>query len=57
VLDEEFLLVRKLAQPMIGCAMDLALLAGLDEGTIRQLERRHLADEGILFERSKTSRK
>jgi integrase len=54
VTDEEFLLVRDLAQPMIGYAMDLALLGGMDEGTIRRLERRHLTDEGISFERRKT---
>jgi len=39
---------------MIGFAMDLAYLAGMDEGTIRELERRHLTDEGIRFERGKT---
>jgi integrase len=54
VTDDEFLLVRDLAQPVIGYAMDLALLAGMDEGTIRRLERRHLIDAGIQFERQKT---
>lgn len=53
VTDEEFLLVRSIAQPMIGHAMDLAYIAGMDEGTIRMLERRHLKDDGIEFERPK----
>jgi hypothetical protein len=54
VTDEEFLMVREIAPPMIGYAMDLALLAGFDQGTIRGLERRHLTDKGILIEREKT---
>lgn len=53
VTDDEFLLVRGVAQPMIGYAMDLALIAGMDEGTIRMLERRHLKEDGIEFERPK----
>jgi integrase len=53
VTDEEFLLVRSVAQPMIGHAMDLAYIAGMDEGTIRMLERRHLKEDGIEFERPK----
>jgi integrase len=54
VNDEEFLRVRAIAQPMIAYAMDLAYLAGMDEGTIRKLERRNITDEGLLFERGKT---
>jgi integrase len=54
VTDDEFLFVRERAQPMIGYAMDLALVAGMDEGTIRVLERKNLTDEGIQFERGKT---
>lgn len=54
VTDVEFLTVRDVAQPMIGFAMDLALLAGMDSGTIRSLERRHLTDTGIQFTRPKT---
>jgi integrase len=54
VTDEEFLLVRGVAPPMVGYAMDLALIAGMDQSTIRKLERRHLTDEGIQFERGKT---
>jgi len=41
---------------MIGYAMDLALVAGMDQQTIRRLERRHLTKDGILFERGKTSK-
>jgi len=55
VTDEEFLLVRNLAPPMIGYAMDLALIAGMDQSTIRKLERRHITDDGIQFERGKTN--
>lgn len=54
VTDEEFLAIRDLAPPIIGYAMDLALLAGMDQATIRKLERRHLTNEGIEFERGKT---
>jgi len=54
VTDAEFLVVHTVAQPMMRYAMELALLAGMDSGTIRSLERRHLTDAGILFERRKT---
>lgn len=56
VTDEEFLAIREIAPPMIGYAMDLALLAGIDQATVRRLERRHITDEGLCFERSKTHR-
>jgi integrase len=56
VTDDAYLFVRERAQPMIGYAMDLAYIAGLDEGTIRLLERRHLTDDGIEFERGKTGK-
>jgi integrase len=56
VTDDEFLLVRDLAPPMVGYAMDLALLSGMDQGTIRQLERRHWTDEGFTFQRGKTGK-
>lgn len=56
VPDDEFLLVRGVAQPMIAHAMDLALVAGMDGATIRRLERRHITDEGIQFERGKTGK-
>lgn len=54
VTDEEFLAVRELAPAMIQYAMDLALLCGVDGATVRKIERRHLTDEGIEFERTKT---
>lgn len=54
VTDEAFIFVRELAQPMMGHAMDLAYIAGMDEGTIRTLERKNLKDDGIEFERGKT---
>ena len=52
--DDECQDVRDLAPPMIGYAMDLVLLVGMDQGTIRTLERKHITDDGILFERGKT---
>lgn len=57
VTDSEYLIVRGVAQPMIAYAMDLALLLGADQGTVRKLERRNLLEDGIQFERSKTKRK
>jgi integrase len=54
VTDAEFLLARDRAPAMIGHAMDLALVGGLDQGTIRQLERRHITDAGLRFTRGKT---
>lgn len=56
VTDEAFLFVRERAQPMVGYAMDLALLGGMDEGTICRLERKDLTEEGIRFGRSKTGK-
>lgn len=54
VTDEEYLTVRGLAQPMIGYAMALALLAGMDSATIRKLERRNVTEAGLEFVRGKT---
>jgi integrase len=54
VTTEEYQAVRALAPPMIRYAMDLALYAGMDQSTIRRLERRHVTDEGLLFARGKT---
>lgn len=56
VKDSEYLAVRGLAQPMMALAMDLALVAGMDSATIRRLERRHVTDKGLEFERSKTKK-
>lgn len=56
VTDEAFLFVRDRAQPMIGYAMDIAYIAGLDGDSIRSLERRNLTDDGIQFERGKTGK-
>lgn len=54
VTDEEFLAVREIAPPMVGLAMDLALLTGLRQGDLLALERRHITDEGIAVRTSKT---
>lgn len=57
VTDEMFYAVRDIAPTMLGYAMDLAWCAGLDEGTIRRLERRHIIATGLLFERGKTAKR
>lgn len=56
VTDDAFLFVRERAPTMIGYAMDLAYIAGMDQATIRKLERRNLTSEGIQFERGKTGK-
>lgn len=56
VTDAEFLAVRAVAPPMIGYAMDLALLTALRQGDILRLERRHLTDQGIELVTGKTGR-
>ena len=56
VTDAMFFAVRDIAPTMIGYAMDLAWCGGLDEGTIRQLERRHVISTGLKFERGKTGK-
>lgn len=56
VTDDEFLAVRALAPAMIGYAMDLALMTGMSQIDILRLERKQLLDDGIFFERSKTSK-
>lgn len=55
VTNEEFDAVRALAQPMVGYAMDLSLLAGMDSSTIRKLERRNVTEAGLEFVRGKTN--
>lgn len=54
VTDEEFLAVRELAPPMIAHAMNLALLTGMSQIDILQIEPRQLLADGILFDRQKT---
>lgn len=56
VTDAEFLAVRELAAPMLGYAMDLALLTALRQGDILSLERRNLTDAGLVVETSKTGK-
>jgi integrase len=56
VTDDAFLFVRDRAQTMVGYAMDLAYIAGLDQSTIRKLERKHLTNDGIEVARSKTGK-
>jgi len=56
VTDEMFYAVRDIAPPMLGYAMDLAWCAGLDGATIRRLERRHITETGLVFERGKTGK-
>lgn len=54
VTDADFLFARERAPRMMQYAMDLALIAGMDGATIRRLERRHITDDGLKFERGKT---
>lgn len=56
VTDEKFYAVHEVAPFMIQRAMELAWCAGLDEGTIRKIERAHVTTTGLNFDRSKTSR-
>ena len=56
VTDAMFFAVRDIAPPMIGYMMDAAWCAGLDGATLRMLERRHVTDTGLLFERPKTDK-
>lgn len=56
VTDDEFLYVRDLAPPMVGHAMDLALITGMSQIDILKLERKQLLSDGILFDRSKTTK-
>ena len=56
VTDAMFFAIRDIAPTMLGYAMDLAWCAGLDSGTIRSLEWRHVTKTGLLFERVKTRR-
>lgn len=56
VTDAMFFAVRDVAPPMIGCMMDAAWCGGLDGATLRMLERRHVTETGLLFERPKTGK-
>jgi hypothetical protein len=56
VSDAAFFAVRDIAPPMIGYIMDAAWCGALDGATIRRLERRHVTETGILFERPKTTK-
>lgn len=57
VTDASFFAVREIAPPMLGNMMDAAWCAGLDGATLRMLERRHITETGLLFERPKTRKK
>lgn len=56
VTDAMFFAVRDVAPPMIGHMMDAAWCAGMDGATLRILERRHVTETGLLFERPKTGK-
>lgn len=57
VTDAMFFAVRDIAPPMIGYMMDAAWCAGLDGATLRMLERSHVTETGLLFERPKTKKR
>lgn len=54
VPDGEYLGVRGVAQTMIAYAMDLALQAGMDGATVRQLKWSNAKQDGLEFVRPKT---
>lgn len=56
ITDDEFLFVRDLAPKMIGYAMDLAYITAMSQIDILKLERKQLLADGILFDRTKTSK-
>lgn len=56
VTDAMFYAVHDVAPPMIQYAMQLAWCAGLDEATVRKLERRNVTATGLVFERGKTGK-
>jgi integrase len=56
VTDAAYLFARDRAPPMLGHAMDLALVAGIDGATVRSLERRNITPDGLRFRRPKTDK-
>lgn len=56
VTDAMFWAVHDVAPRMIQHAMKLMWCSGLDGATIRKIERRHVTDTGLLFERIKTGK-
>jgi integrase len=56
VTDGMFYAVHDVAPSMLRYAMQLAWCSGLDGATLRKLERRHVTDTGLLFERGKTGK-
>jgi integrase len=54
VTDADFRAVYERADPMIRCAMDLAVLTGLRRGDLLSLTRDHLTPEGIRIDTAKT---
>ena len=56
VTDSEYIHARDLANPMLGCAMDLGLLTGLRRTDLLRLSRADLTEDGILIRPSKTQK-
>jgi hypothetical protein len=56
VTDAMYYAVRDIAPPMLGYMMDAAWCSGLDGATLRMLERRHVTETGLRFERPKTGK-
>jgi hypothetical protein len=56
VTDAEFIAVRSIAAPMIQHAMNVALLTGMSQIDVLQLEHRQLLEDGIIFDRQKTDK-
>ncbi len=56
VTDAEFLAVRELARPMVRAAMNIALITGLRQRDILNLERRQIAGSTLTVTASKTGK-
>jgi integrase len=54
VTDAEFDAVRKMANPRIQIAMDLARIVGQRRGDLLRLRKEHFTPEGIIFRQGKT---
>lgn len=56
VTDAEFLAVRSLANPMVRAAMDIALITGLRQRDVLNLERRQVSDQALTVTTAKTGK-
>lgn len=57
VQDHEYIAVKAIASPLIGCAMDLALLTGLRRGDLLRVKLADLREDGIHVAQGKTGKR